>query len=486
MNAGRRRNDTVKFCVLYLGWLGIFVFATQPALAARASDIPTGYTCRAQADGSIIFDKSRFLSWLLEAENIPSWFLDENDDGNILYEERLDRFAALIDNPNMCRTATAPGTNTKLGCDPGSLSVWGNIVEEFGETGTSVPIGQPWQLDGATAQTSIYAKWQSAGAVDAKNFVRVLGENPTHVTLYCDKLPQTQSTQQGPKASPSVDGQGGSSLLDSVLGSLRFRGNKNDLTIPPNDPRFKKASSGSFSINSDQKSDEAKYQVQAFLGYDLGYIDLGDRVSLKTIPFIGWERRFTRGGTDTSETDALSIGLVNEWYVTGSGWAFNLQTNGVYTTDSHADTEIGHLQAQLSPAFDIGNGKLFPFAPVYFDGVVMFTELDLRVQGGEVFNSGGNDVLEESRSFLFAGPHFGVTFAGMKQTPLEHFAASFRYQYLEGLSGQYDDLERLETSISYTFPGSSNFSALLKYTNGRQDNDLKDVEIIEFGIGAKF
>lgn len=393
------------------------------------------------ASGKQVLDQKALLDWLYSVKPVSDAARDDNNDGGVSWAEKVNAIA----NPQFSFDKKKKFISEN---DDGNIRAIRNALVVF----TSRYDGKIFEFPTASRDSN------GALRISLGDF---LSNDPRLIRIGCS-LPRDQDTTVVGNGSATGSGEANTpageeedqhkvNIKDSSGPEFRavlLRGTEKDLT----NPSLMDAAAAELSMQKDLKDKEKSYQMTGVVGVDLG-LETANKVT-RFIPYIKVDRSFTSGNdTDTEDINNLGIGLLGTTFLDlASLGSHQFILSPLFTTDSEAKTHIGSLKFRWIPAFTIGDQVITGF---YRGGHTVLWKLavDGIANGGHVFDDGGNESLDDDKSFLYAGGEIGLKLLGH---PDNSFLAplSWRtfYRYLDGLNGKLSHVKRFESNLGDLAP----------------------------------
>lgn len=456
-----------SFCLLFL--------LSSIVHAAKKSEMSQDQVCVADR-GRMLVNPKHTMRWLMSENLVRPTCLDYDDDGDPVH---LDRVLALIDDDYAELT---PG-RCKGGDLPNLIKAQDFMVKFFQtlaspEGYSNYKMTTPLTLSVKTNlvyPNELYNKdTPDFGVIQVTDELVPVYEffvsDPNSGGIICIKEEEKAKEK----------------TVSPFAGKLIVRGKVEDLKKPLSKKTTKKISATTFSVVSNEEADTTEYNISGVVGYRLDALSQRwPNLSIDFIPYVGVERRFATG-KKSQEVDNLRIGVNAATSLrTGANSAHTFDLHPQLTVDSDADTKIGSLNMIWQPAFLIGK-TVFPNIGIEKEFGTIVPTFAGKLNGGVVFDDGGNNALEDDEGFLRMGANVGAKVFPRSGTILDQFVPFLTYEYVFGAAGKLNNADRLEAGFNFVMPDAENFQVGIKYVTGQADETFEDVEFIEATVGVKF
>ncbi len=387
----------------------------------------------------------KLVNWLTDTYKVSRRCLDVNDDGDTLFSEIVERFAdgAHDVDKKICSSN-----------DKDSLRDARDLLRSMTkDRGTYF----------SSSARSVYDAFEPA-------------------TIVCAKMtPEKAVTPIGEPLFP-----------DKVkVGNWRLK-----LRKDPDSLRYEvkesKAKAAEFSVADDGVKNKTTYNVAATLGLDSGSTTVpGTKFNYDLMPYVRWEQMFVSPAPKKGEINNLATGLIAFMRYAPEtlplvSW---LSLDGEYLTDSEGDSDIGAMTVRWEPTLILSDNPPIelPWPEATVAGLFVYSwDFAAVARAGKVFDPGRVPNLLVTGNFLYWGPEFSLTAAGLQGGLLEPLSLNVAYYYLYGEKGQFDHISAFKADLSYKLTKDANVELKLSYEKGRDLEKFDDRDLWKTSLGYKF
>jgi len=433
----------------------------------------------AAGDVEARLDKRRFLDWVIGHSSVPVRALEAQRYGEWMvdYGSKIEAvlYAYTADALPPCAVETAGAAHCDFEKVREPLNEASVYIEAFLKRVAAGQESLPFRFSGKTTSSSVKFLGKP-GLTHAAN-----NSGPADFQIACIKdlsvVQHAKNTSESAESFPFIIAEGPEDLFES---SYRRR-----------DP-------ATFSFTGDKKSGSRQYEVDGLVGYVFDGTEFAAEpeedetvephwLYEDTGVFAKWARRVTAETDDgaDSEINAVTFGVRRQAPAVPTDFA-TLTLGGDYVTDSHAETQVLSGQLDLTAAPRVAGVEFGAFN--FWGPILAKPSVRARLEGGRVFDDGGNAKLRKDDDFLRAGPILSLRLVPAPTDLVDweqRLSLSVDYRSLWLLSGETDDLERFEAALDFALDEAGRFQINTKYRNGNVDATLQDSEVVTVGLGVR-
>jgi len=150
-----------------------------------------------------------------------------------------------------------------------------------------------------------------------------------------------------------------------------------------------------------------------------------------------------------------------------------------YATDTDFDDEVVGISSYFHPLFE----KKYWSAGARLGPFMLALDPIFRAEYGEVLDAGERDDLNEGETYSRLGLQLDLNYWLYEN---ERLSGSFRYLYLDALSGSLRDRKYFASDIKFQLDDAGHYFLQGSYINGDKSTALEDEESWKLGFGLRF
>ena len=464
---------------------------------------------------------------IIDAYKVPLKFVDWKDTGVTGYDEY-----ALAVSSALCQGGASGGK-----CDDKNVDVQRRMVLELGTALSKAPrsgdvielkVKFGSQKNGAAllfkrnravseldrARHPILAYSPLPGRIDYSLPAQVFARDPDKGDIFsvscriaqkqdspADNVSSTgphQGSANWPGGAPAGSPAGGSynwapsqkqpAVSEYIMDHIRLRANTNDLDIGRSDAAFNGLAAASLAVNSDRIARKTTFDLHAVLGYVMPTVELTDRVTLASIPFLKVDRSFINAAKIPPNSDVENYGVGTRESLTfpvAPQFYSTLSFQPQYIFSVQNDAEIFKLNVVLEPQ------PLWPYFG--YAAATGIAGLDAKAYVRGVMNIGHVTQPSKNPAFLLTNNYVqggvqvgGSVFSTDPDSMFNGVSFPISYTYLEGLSGQFKTVHLFQAAANYTLPKTKYITIGLSYVNGRNLDTFEQQQVYKASLGIKY
>jgi hypothetical protein len=210
------------------------------------------------------------------------------------------------------------------------------------------------------------------------------------------------------------------------------------------------------------------------------------------------------GGTDEGDgdTNSLALGATGKLYLPVGSAILTTSIDAAYLNDFTQDSQLGRLRLSIRPALPT-TSSIQSILPCYLgsyrqiggqeSGLWTRCGVTFQVEGAHVFERGRGE-FAATDNYLAVGGTLSYEALLISDAPSSGLGtaggpfARVTYRYLPILSGNLDDIERLEARLGYRVftPDGIGIEFSASYLRGTNEKSFADENILSLGVGIIF